>query len=335
MRFTHARGIGHVLAMAASVMAGFMVGLPVAIGAHDLLPIISILTPTQNQTVGGYVRFYVSSDSAGVVGLRFQIDGQNFGSEIVSGACIASWDTRQANDGLHTIQAVGRDQYGNVTLAQPVTVLVSNPVYVPPPAPAPTPLPGTLTVTITAPIAGATVSGKVPVSATFPSGTLFLSYVLRDPVTSVTRWVARGPDLTQTKTSESFLADMSAVPPGAYDLLVVSQRAEGDVISARVAVNVAAPLPPLTMTLATMGSRIYILAAIVKFKGVPVPGIPVAFVVKGPTGTKWTFSVATDALGLAMVQKTLALNAPRGTYQVTSSATTAGVTVTASGTFTY
>ena len=139
MRFMQARWMRGVLGIVTGLFAGFVVGLPIVIAAHDLLPIISFVAPSQNSTVTGAATFYIRSDSAGLVGLQFQIDGQNFGSEITSGACRATWDSSQKPDGLHTIQATGRDQYGNLTLAPPVTVLVSNPVFVPPP---PTPTPG-------------------------------------------------------------------------------------------------------------------------------------------------------------------------------------------------
>jgi len=141
MRFMQAPLLRGALGVVSGLLAGFVVSLPIVIAAHDLLPVMSILYPFQNQQVGGYVTVFNRADSAGVVGLRFQIDGQDLGSEITSGSCKAIWDSTQKTDGLHTIQAIGRDQYGNLTLAQPVTVLVSNPPF-PPPVPTPTPSPG-------------------------------------------------------------------------------------------------------------------------------------------------------------------------------------------------
>src|SRR4249920_2314315 len=93
------------LGMALGLAFGFAVTSPVGLAALGMLPVISILTPSPNQTVSGQVSFYTVADSAGVVSLQFQVDGQNHGSQITSGACRTSWDSTQTGDGLHTIQA--------------------------------------------------------------------------------------------------------------------------------------------------------------------------------------------------------------------------------------
>lgn len=111
------------------------------VAALGLIPVLTIVTPMQNQTVSGTVPFFVLADTSGIVSLQFQIDGRNFGTAITSGSCHAIWDSTQIGDGLHTIQAAGIDQYGNTTLSQPATVLVSNPATPSPPAPPP-PTPG-------------------------------------------------------------------------------------------------------------------------------------------------------------------------------------------------
>jgi hypothetical protein len=76
------------------------------------MPVLTIFTPFQNQTVDGTVPLYVQADSIGTVSLQFKIDGQDFGTPITAGSCRASWDSTQTGDGLHTIQAVGLDQFG-------------------------------------------------------------------------------------------------------------------------------------------------------------------------------------------------------------------------------
>ena len=338
MKFIQGRLMRGGLGIATGLLSGFVVTMPIAAAAYDLLPILSFVAPAQNQIVTGAATFYVRSDSAGVVGLQFQIDGQNFGSEITSGSCRATWDSSQKADGLHTIQAIGRDQYGNLTLAPPVTVLVSNPVFVPlptSPTPTPSPAPGPAPIVIvTAPLAGAVLSGSTTsITTTFPTGSLFLTYSLRDVATGVTRWTATGPNLTSTATSASFTANLSAVPAGAYQLLVLCQQLGRSALTAEVPVTVA---PAISMTLATTGGRTFSLTAVVKLKGVAAPGVRVTLVVKGPTpGTQWNYSATTNAQGMAYVLGTLPLTAERGTYQVTSSASTAGLTTTASGSFVY
>ena len=343
-----ARWMRNVLGIAAGAVAGLVVSLPAVTGANGLLPIISFRAPAQNQMVGGNVVFYVTADSDGIVGLRFRIDGQNLGSEIVSGTCTATWDSKQAGDGLHTIEAIGRDQYGNLTLAQPVTVLVSNPPY-PSPTPAPAPTPGPPpAVTITAPVPGVTVSGgAVSISATFPAETPFLTYYLLSPETNTVRLTTRGPDLGRLQTSASFTIDVSAVPPGAYDLQVVGRYStQTEFSSPRVRLNVGAaptptptptpaPAPTLSMTLATTGGRDYSVTANLKLGGVALPGVRVTFVVTSPQGTRWTYSATTTSVGTALIQAKLSPSNPRGTYKVTATASASGLSATATGAFVY
>ena len=242
MKLTQTSSLRSVLGVVTGLVSGFVAGVPIAVGAADLLPIVSIGSPFQNQTVGGSVMVSATSDSPGLVGLQFKIDNQNLGSEITSGSCRAPWDSTKAADGLHTITAAGRDQYGNVTLTQPVTVLVSNPPIAAPlpspsptptptPAPeptSPTPAPSPTQLSIREPVIGATVSGSaVPIVATFPIGSRSLSYFLRDRATGTVRWSATGPNLALSATSSSFTADFSNVPPGSYNLVVVCQRLSG------------------------------------------------------------------------------------------------------------
>ena len=121
------------------LIAGLLITSPTFVNAFStpiaalgLMPVLTIFTPFQNQTVSGTVPFYVQADSIGTVSLQFKIDGQDFGTPITAGSCRASWDSTQTGDGLHTIQAVGMDQFGNTTMSQPVTVLVSHATASPP-----------------------------------------------------------------------------------------------------------------------------------------------------------------------------------------------------------
>jgi hypothetical protein len=354
MKLMHAGLMRRVLRIAAGLLSGFIVSLEITVLAGELLPVVSIRSPLQNQTVGGYVTVSAMSDSTGVVGLRFQIDGQDLGSEITSGSCKAVWDSTQDNDGLHTIQAVGRDQYGNLTLAQPVTVLVSNTVFptptptpgpspAPAPAPEPTPAPmppaGDQVVAITAPVAGTSVSGTtVSVSTRFPAETGFLTYFLLDQETNVVRWTTRGPELDRLQTSSSFTINVSGVPSGTYQLQVVARIGSTDVPSARIRVNLApapASVPALSMRLETTGGREYSLTALLARAGITVPLARVTFVVTSPHGYRWTYNATTNSLGVAMIKARLSRSDPKGTYQVTATATTTGLTTIASASFVY
>jgi hypothetical protein len=70
------------------------------ITALGLIPVLTIFTPFQNQTVSGTVPFYVQADSIGTVSLQFKIDGQDFGTAITAGSCRAKWDSTQTGDGF-------------------------------------------------------------------------------------------------------------------------------------------------------------------------------------------------------------------------------------------
>ena len=340
MRFTQAPFLRGALGILSGVLTGFVVGVPIAIVAHDVLPVMSIVSPFQNQTVGGYVTFFSRSDSAGIVGLQFQVDGKNVGSEITSGTCRAIWDSKQTNDGLHTIQAVGRDQFGNLTLAQPVSVLVSNPVFVPPPpgatptpTPEPTPAPPPPILSVAAPLAGAVLSGATnTISTIFSTGSQSLSYSLRDRTTGVTRWSANGPALAPTATSSSFTADVTTVPAGTYNLVVSCLRTGSPALIAEVPVTVA---PSLITSLATMGGRNFVVMASLKLNGMSVPGVRVTFVVTSPQAgvAPRTYTLTTDAQGIAMLMGQLSATDARGTYKVTTTATVSGITSTGTGTF--
>jgi len=144
-----ARPVSNLAGGILGVIAGLLVTSPTfadafstGIAAFGLIPVLTIFTPIQNQTVSGTVPFVVQADSSGIVSLQFNVDGQNFGAAITEGSCRANWDSVQTGDGLHTIQAVGLDQFGNTTISQPVTVLVSNLATPSPPAPEPPPTPG-------------------------------------------------------------------------------------------------------------------------------------------------------------------------------------------------
>jgi hypothetical protein len=68
-----------------------------------------------------------ASDNVRVVGVRFQLDGANLGSEDTSAPFAVTWNTTAASNGPHTLTAVARDAAGNTTSAS-VSVTVSTPV---------------------------------------------------------------------------------------------------------------------------------------------------------------------------------------------------------------
>lgn len=91
-------------------------------------PAVSITSPANGQTVSGTVTISATaSDSSGVAGVQFKVDGNNLGTEDNSGPYSASLDTTTLSSGSHIISAVARDYYNNSATAS-ITVYASNAV---------------------------------------------------------------------------------------------------------------------------------------------------------------------------------------------------------------
>jgi hypothetical protein len=141
------------------LFAGLLAGLLITwttVYAAAALPNLWLTSVTNGQTVSGVTALAAQADAAGFAGLTFQVSGQNVGSEITSGSCTTSWDTRTVGNGTHTVTAVARDSVGNTVWAAPVTVTVQN-----------TPAADTIapTVTVTSPAGSSTVTGTITASA--------------------------------------------------------------------------------------------------------------------------------------------------------------------------
>jgi hypothetical protein len=88
-------------------------------------------TPTITTSSGTFVSGIVNvlgfaSSDFDTAGVQFQINGQNLGNEVTTGACGTGWDTTGTPDGPYAVSAVARDSLGNVITAPPVTVNVVN-----------------------------------------------------------------------------------------------------------------------------------------------------------------------------------------------------------------
>jgi hypothetical protein len=117
-------------------------------------PTVSISAPANLQVVSGTVIVTATaSDNTGVVGVQFQLDGVNLGSEKTSAPYSISWDTTPATNANHTLSAIARDAAGNHATAS-ISVTVNNADTTPP------------TVSITTPVNLQTVSGTMTVAAT-------------------------------------------------------------------------------------------------------------------------------------------------------------------------
>ncbi len=91
-------------------------------------PAVSITVPASGATVSGSSVSVsaAASDNVGVVGVQFELDGANLGSEVTTPPYSISWNTTTAANGSHTLTAVARDAGGNTTTSSGVTVTVSN-----------------------------------------------------------------------------------------------------------------------------------------------------------------------------------------------------------------
>jgi hypothetical protein len=63
--------------------------------------------------------------SDGVVGVSYQVDGVQVGTEAAVAPYSVDWDTSKASNGIHTIIATARDSAGNTAMAN-VSVQVNN-----------------------------------------------------------------------------------------------------------------------------------------------------------------------------------------------------------------
>src|SRR5262249_54434521 len=68
-----------------------------------------------------------ASDSVGVAGVQFKLDGVNLGTEKTTVPYSITWDTTVVTTGPHTLTAVARNTVGNQTASSPVTVTVLTP----------------------------------------------------------------------------------------------------------------------------------------------------------------------------------------------------------------
>ena len=97
-------------------------------GADTTPPTVSMTAPANGATIsGGSVTVSANaSDNVGVVGVQFQLDGVNLGSEDTSAPYSISWNSATASNGSHTLRAIARDAAGNATTSTAITVTVNN-----------------------------------------------------------------------------------------------------------------------------------------------------------------------------------------------------------------
>jgi hypothetical protein len=116
-------------------------------------PSTHITSPAKGAIVSGTINVSVQApDNVATVSVELYLDGELFATDTATPFTFV-WDTGQAQDGDHTLQAVARDAAGNSGYSDSVTVMVDNSIVdINPPE-----------VSITFPPDGSVVSGTISV----------------------------------------------------------------------------------------------------------------------------------------------------------------------------
>jgi hypothetical protein len=180
-------------------------------------PTVSMTAPSPGAIVRGSITITASaSDNVGVAGVQFRLDGANLGAEDTTAPYSIPWDTTTASNSSHALTAVARDASGNLATAAGVTITVDNS----PP-----------TVSITSPVAGATVSASITISAT-AADNLAVAGV---------QFFVDGAALSGDDTTAPYSAtwDTTTAAEGAHTLTAVARDSAGhSTTSAAVSVTV-------------------------------------------------------------------------------------------------
>ena len=91
----------------------------------------------------------------------------------------------------------------------------------------------------------------------------------------------------------------------------------------------------LSVALSVVKSNGYQISATVSAGTAPLAGVPVSFSVLSPAGKTSSYSATTNAGGVARITVRLKGKDPRGTYNVSATATSGGLTGNSSTTFVY
>jgi prepilin-type N-terminal cleavage/methylation domain-containing protein len=98
-----------------------------AVSTATTSPLVSITSPSYGDTVSGTVVVSASaSDTVGIAGVQFLLDGANLGSEVTIPPYQTNWDTTLTSNGSHGLTAYARDTASNATTSAVVAVTVNN-----------------------------------------------------------------------------------------------------------------------------------------------------------------------------------------------------------------
>src|SRR5262249_30887476 len=105
----------HVLdALAQDTAGNLTASAGVSVTIDNNAPTVGISSPLAGASVNGSVAVTATaSDTVGVVGVQFLLDGANLGAEDTTSPYSVAWDTTAASAGAHTLTARARDATGN------------------------------------------------------------------------------------------------------------------------------------------------------------------------------------------------------------------------------
>jgi hypothetical protein len=90
-------------------------------------PSVSLTSPASGAAVSATVTVSATAtDSGGVAGVQFLLDGANLGAEATAAPYTWSWNTTASANGPHTLAARARDASGNQSTSAPIGITVAN-----------------------------------------------------------------------------------------------------------------------------------------------------------------------------------------------------------------
>ncbi len=224
-------GFGRVNAYEAVLAAGGFEPQP---DTDTTPPGASITSPADGAAVSGTIAVSIQeTDNVGTVAVELYLDGGLYATD-TSVPYAFAWDTGQAENGVHTLQAVARDAAGNSGYSDIVTVAVNN---------------------TTADLTPPEVLITSPADSAFVSGTITVSVSASDNVgvTLVELYVDGGFQATDSTAPFSFEMDTTGMGDGSHTLQVRAYDAAGNAAaSASVSVaveNTAADTSSPTVTI--------------------------------------------------------------------------------------
>jgi PKD repeat protein len=122
----------HLLTARATDAAGNeATSAPVTVTVDNVLPSVSVSSPTGG-TVSGTINVSGdASDTNGIANVQFRVDGMNIGVADTTAPYGVSWSTSSVANGSRVLTAVATDRAGNQATSAGVTVTVSNTWTVP------------------------------------------------------------------------------------------------------------------------------------------------------------------------------------------------------------